>query len=337
MSTIPVFVGLDYHQSSIQACVVDVEGRVVANRRCRSEVAHVLEVTARCGAVQRAAIESCSGAAEFAEALVGETGWSIDLCHPGYAKRMKTSPDKSDMSDAHLLADLTRVGYLPRVWLAPRSIREIRCVTRHRHALAGQRRGVKLRVRAVLREQRVKGPASPWTGVWMAWLRETEALSEQARWVVDRLLEQLDWLQRQLDETERRLEEITRDDAVVQRLRTLRGIGPVTAWTIRAEIGRFDRFTSGKQLSRFCGLSPRNASSGERQADAGLIKAGNAQLRAVLIEAAHRLARHDPHWMNLAQRLRSKGKKGSVVAAAVANRWVRRLFHEMTEERPMTA
>ncbi len=40
---------------------------------------------------------------------------------------------------------------------------------------------------------------------------------------------------------------------------------------LRAEIGRFDRFGSGKQLARFCGLSPRNASSGTRQADAGLV------------------------------------------------------------------
>ena len=98
---------------------------------------------------------------------------------------------------------------------------------------------------------------------------------------------------------------------------------------MRAEIGRFDRFRFGKQLARFCGLSPKNASSGQRQADAGLIRAANPQLRAVLIEAAHRLARLDPQWRALAQRLRNKGKPGSVVAAAVANRWVRWLFHQM--------
>ena len=62
--------------------------------------------------------------------------------------------------------------------------------------------------------------------------------------------------------------------------------GAVTAWALRAEIGRFDRFHDGKQLARYCGLSPRNASSGQRQADAGLIKAGSELLRATLIEAA---------------------------------------------------
>jgi len=36
------------------------------------------------------------------------------------------SPDKTDFSDARVLADLERVGYLPRVWIAPQQLRELR-------------------------------------------------------------------------------------------------------------------------------------------------------------------------------------------------------------------
>jgi hypothetical protein len=53
------------------------------------------------------------------------------------------------------------------------------------------------------------------------------------------------------------------------------------------------------------------------------------EVRCVLIEAAHRLARFDRRWRALAQRWRQTGKPGSVVAAAIANRWVRWLFHQM--------
>ena len=49
----------------------------------------------------------------------------------------------------------------------------------------------------------------------------------------------------------------------------------------------------------------------------------------MLIEAGHRLARYVPRWRQLALRLRSAGKPGSVVAAAVANRYVRALYHQM--------
>jgi transposase len=117
-------------------------------------------------------------------------------------------------------------------------------------------------------------------------------------------------------------------------LRKLPGVGAITAWVLRAEIGRFDRFMTGKQLSRFCGLSPRNASSGERQADAGLIKAGSNLLRATLIQAAHRLRRHDERWASMSDQLAARGKSGSVIAAAVANRWIRWLHWRICELMP---
>ena len=85
-------------------------------------------------------------------------------------------------------------------------------------------------------------------------------------------------------------------------------------------------------VARFCGLSPRNASSGRRMADAGLIKAGDDLLKSVLIEAAHRLRRYDSRWKEFGQELAKRGKHGSVIAAAVANRWVRGLFHQMKED-----
>jgi len=65
---------------------------------------------------------------------------------------MKQTPDKSDWTDAKLLADLTRTGYLPRVWFAPQYLRDLRELVRHRHGLVQQRTQVKLRLRAVLRK-----------------------------------------------------------------------------------------------------------------------------------------------------------------------------------------
>ena len=134
----------------------------------------------------------------------------------------------------------------------------------------------------------------------------------------------------EIRDVERRLEAATRDDPTVVRLLQEPGIGEVTAWTLRAEIGRFDRFHTGKQLARFCGLSPCNASSGRRQADAGLIRASNPQLRATLIELGQRLRRCASPYREMSQRLRQAGKPGSVIAAAVANRYMRRLFYRMT-------
>jgi transposase len=330
MNIVPVFVGLDYHDEGVEVNVMDAKGDAVASRHCLNDWKAVVAVVPKHCHVVGAAIEACCGAADFAEELIQYAGWSVDLAHPGFVARMKQNPDKHDFGDARMLADLERVGYLPRVWLAPHEVRQLRRLVRYRQQLANERRNLKLRIQAQLREDRIKRPeARPWTITWLCWLTKKAELGEQARWVVDRQLRRLEMTSRELAMVERRLAKITTKDPVVQRLLNEKGVGLVTAVTLRAEIGRFDRFRTGKQLARFCGVTPRNASSGKRQADAGLIKAGNPQLRAVLIETAHRLMRLDPRWMSLGASLRHRTHSGSMAAAAVANRWMRWLFHQM--------
>lgn len=330
MSKVTVYVGLDYHKDAIQVCIMDASGKILANRSCPNRVEAVVALVAGHGQDVRAAIEACSGAASLADELATRHGWIINLAHPGYVARMKQTPDKTDWADARVIADLVRVGYLPKVWLAPEDVRQLRTLTRYRQQLVNARRDAKLRVTALLRDTRVVEPkVCRWGRLWMDWIATAEGLGSEGRWVVDRHLAELRHLGEQIAEVERRLAQVTAGDPVVGELLKLPGVGPVTAWTLRAEIGRFDRFTTGKQMARYCGLSPRNASSGQRQADAGLIKAGNEHLRATIIEAAHRLIRHDPRWRALALTLRQAGKPACVVAAAIGNRWIRWLFHQV--------
>jgi transposase len=328
MDTVTVFVGLDYHASAIQVCVLSPDGRELGNRAWRDDAREVDAYVRRFGGRVKGAIEACTGAAHLADELATRYGWDVRQAHPGFVSKMRAHPDKTDWADARVLADLTRVGYLPVVWLAPEPIRELRRVTRYRQQLVNERRAVKLRVRAVLRDCRVKLLAAGWTRAWRAALAEA-ALPREARWVIDQHLRRIATLGEDIAAAERRIATLVAADPIVAKLVRQPGIGPVTAAVMRAEVGSFDRFRNGKQLARYCGLTPRNASSGTRQADAGLVKAGNEYLRAVLIEAAHRLGRLDPRWKALKEDLRKRGKSGSVSAAAVANRWVRGLVHQM--------
>src|SRR5262249_13322736 len=143
------------------------------------------------------------------------------------------------------------------------------------------------------------------------------------RWIVSRLLAQIEALKAEIRVVEKRLESLTAKDEITQKLLEFDGVGLVTAVTLRAEIGHFQRFRSGKQLARFTGTTPWNASSGQRQADAGLIKASNPELRRVVIQAAHRLINWDDRWSAFEQRLKRRGKPRCVIVVAVANRWMR--------------
>jgi transposase len=227
------------------------------------------------------------------------------------------------------LAELRRVGFLPGVWLAPEAIRDLRQLVRYRQQLVNERRAVKLRVRALLREWRVATPASLWNRAGLAWLRDEALLPPHSRLVLDRHLTNLAQLKLDVAAADKALRAALAADPIVTRLRTSKGVGWITAAVLRAEVGWFGRFRSGKQLSRFCGLSPRNASSGQRQADAGLVRGCSQLLRATLIELAQRLMLYEPRWQEFKARLRARGKPACLIAAAVANRWVRKLYYDM--------
>jgi transposase len=339
MENVPVFVGLDYHSKSVQVCVMDEAGRVLVNRSCGNSVLEIGGLIRAGWTVRRAAIESCCGAADLAEALINELRWPLCLAHPGYVARMKHNPDKTDYADAKMLAELSRAGLIPPVWLPPRSVRELRLLVRLRADLVGSVRAVKVRLLAVLRQQRITEPGEfgRWCKKWLKWLCSEEcALSEQGRFTVEMYLEELAALRGRIAKVEARLRMATAEDGMVATLLKIKGVGEVTAWTMRALIGRFDRFSSGKQLARFCAVTPRNASSGERTADSGMIKAGDPQLKSVVIEAAQRLRRYEPRWRELSASMSDRGKPTSVIIGAVANRWLRGLYHQL-KELPMAA
>jgi transposase len=335
MSSVPVSVGLDYHDETIRVCVLSQEGDVLGNRDVPNDVGAVQREVLRLGRPGGVAIEACCGAADFAAELIARTGWTVRLAHAGYVRGLRRGPDKTDCGDARLLADLVRTNHVPEVWLADETTRQLRRLVRYREGVKAERKDVKLRIRAVLREERVPGrSANPWTRAWLDWVR-TVPLGEHSRWVVDRLLDHLARLEEEVAAAERRMAEATADDPIVQGLLEQPAVGPVTAVALRAEVGRFDRFGTGKQLSRFCGVTPCNASSGKRRADAGMIRAGNAQLRALLIQLAQRLPRCDPHFREMKRRL-CRTKPANVATCALANRWLRRLFHRMQfDEAPL--
>ncbi len=327
-----LFVGLDYHQDFVQVCVLDEAGKIMKNCRVENDWRKIAAAVPAEASVQ-AALEACCGSADLADELVEQADWSVSLAHPGFVARMKQNPDKTDYSDARLLGDLTRVGYLPKVWLAPAELRELRRLVRYRQQKANERRDVKLRIRAILRDHRIKiDVARPWTRAWLEALAALKQIGPDTEWILQEHLTSLLRLKREILDIERRLEERVAGDALVKKLREQKGIGLITAATMRAEIGRFDRFQTGKQLARFCGLTPRNCSSGNKQADAGVIQAGNPQLRAVIVEAVHRIIHCDERWMRLAQKLKARGKHTCVVVAAIANRYMRWLHHTLQPE-----
>src|SRR5262249_22967782 len=73
---------------------------------------------------------------------------------------------------------------------------------------------------------------------------------------------------------------------VVDRLRSIPGIGLLTATALLAAVADIHRFSSGRHFASYLGLTPRERSTGHRRQLGGITKRGDSYLRMLLIHGA---------------------------------------------------
>ena len=122
------------------------------------------------GAETHVALEATYGWEWLAE-LLEEAGYDLHLAHPLRTRAIAAARVKTDAIDARTLAQLLRGGLLPEAYVAPREIRDLRELLRHRATLTRMRSAVKNRVHAILAKHGVarstptcsaKAAASSW-------------------------------------------------------------------------------------------------------------------------------------------------------------------------------
>jgi transposase len=115
------------------------------------------------------------------------------------------------------------------------------------------------------------------------------------------------------------------DDSAVLRtnfvlLRSIHGIGEVTAALLLAELPNIEEF-SPKALAAFIGLSPQEHSSGTRSRRSQTIsRIGSERVRSALFMAALSAKRHNPALQDFVSRMTAAGKAPKVVLIAVARK-----------------
>lgn len=124
------------------------------------------------------------------------------------------------------------------------------------------------------------------------------ALSEQAGKDLRRILKQhKSAIERAIEKCEELAEELLAGDqqltADVEKLDEIFGVGKLTAMVIVAELGNLRRFVSARQLTCYCGLTPRIRESGKYKGKAKVSKFGNNHVRTALYMPAVVIATHN--------------------------------------------
>ncbi|MGB6520041.1 MAG: transposase, partial [Candidatus Cybelea sp.] len=148
----------------------------------------------------------------------------------------------------------------------------------------------------------------------------------------------LSFLDRQIDEIDVQIRSIIDDDPTLrgkrELLTSIPGIGERLAVTILGELPNLSEFRNAKALSAFTGLCPREFRSGKSVSTSWLSKAGNVHLRRMLYMPAVPAIRFNPILRDFADRLRSSGKHGKQIVAAVMRRLLVLAYGVLKSERP---
>ena len=222
---------------------------------------------------------------------------------------------KTDRRDAQALSLVSCRIELPSVHIPTLRSREYKSLLSMRDSLVSSRTKMINTVRAWLRARglRVKSGSSK------GFHCRVKALGIPLPPTVDLQVETLKMISAQIRKADAEVDKLAKAEPVCQRLRTIPGIGPVTALRFVATLDNIERFHHAHHVASYLGLTPGEWSSSDKQRRLGITKAGSAAMRCLLIQAAWSAWRRQKdlplgRWADqIAQR---RGKFIAVVAVA---------------------
>lgn len=309
-------IGLDLHKRESQLCILTEAGEVTERRivTSRERFAAVLGDRPRARILLEASTES-----EWVARHLESLGHEVVVADPNFAPMYATRRRgvKTDRRDARTLAEACRLGAYRAIHRASAAQRHVRAQLVVRDALIRTRTRYVSVVRALTRRDglRVASGGPQHLEAKLTPLPLAPALQAEIaplRVVLEPLNAQIDYADAQLAAT-------AAGDPLFARLRTVPGIGPVTAVAFVATLDDVRRFRTAHQVEGYLGLTPREYSSGERQQRGRISKTGNPRMRALLVEAGWRVLRaKDPAAAPLRAWAERIGARRGTKVAAVA-------------------
>jgi transposase len=275
-----------------------------------------LELLAEIDGESKIALEATYGWEWLAD-LLEQAGYELHLAHPLGTKAIASARVKTDSVDALTLAHLLRTDLLPEPSIAPREVRDLRDLLRHRVALTHMRSALKNRVHALLARQGVRHEHTDLFGkAGLEFLAALE-LREPPRRRLDSLLALIADFDREIAATSDEIDQRAKHDERVDVLCQIRGVGRYTAMLVIAEIGAIGRFASARKLCAWAGLTPTVRSSDGKARLGHITRQGSRPLRWALVEAAQHAGRGGGPLRDDFERIsKRRGRKIAKVAVA---------------------
>ena len=325
-------IGVDLAKRVIQVHGASMTGHVKFRKKLtREQFQRFMAEQSECVVV----FEACGSASYWAREMQG-LGHEARLIAPQYVRPF-VKRQKNDAADAEAIVIAARQPEMR--FVAPKSAeQQAKAVLfRGRERLVHQRTELVNALRAVLYEY---GRVFP---VGLGNLKRIEAVVEDSDCDLPELviaecrdlLAQIAEKTERIDAKTRKLKELAAETDTARRLQTMPGVGPLTALAVEAFAPDMAQFRCGRDFAAWLGLVPRQHSTGGKARLGRISKAGQTDIRRLLIIGAMTRimgrARHKvpaESWIGRMLTLKAK----MLVGIALANKMARQIRAMLTKK-----
>ena len=319
------YAGLDVSLKEISICVVDGDGKTVAQGACPADPEGVAGwFHNRSLMPQRIVHESGQLSIWLQRGLMrlGLPATCIDArkAHKALSARL----NKSDAADAEGLAQLARTGWFTPVHVRSEAADRLRSLVGARERLIRLRKDLEGHIRGVLKTFGIRLSGIGQGRLRQAFRDQLAAAGETdpvLRTIADGFIAAHATLCQAADDLDKAVKRKAKAHPVARRLTTIPGVGPVNALSFIALVEDPGRFSRTADVGAFLGLTPKRHQFGEVDWSGNVSKCGDKAMRGLLFEAASCVIRQVKRFSPLKSwAVRLAGRRGFRKAAVATAR-----------------
>lgn len=253
-------------------------------------------------------------------------------------RSQKDTLHKTDLRDARNLGLRLQSGVLKSIHIPTEQQEADRVLFRHRKRIWKDITRCKNRIKGCLAFSGIDLPEqydnANWCYNFIVWLKALDCRQTSRRNALNYMIAQMEFLRKELLKISNDVRKMMREQRYKTNyylLRTIPGIGPLTAASLLVEIGDVKRFETFYHLNSFVGLLPMEHSSGESENKGILTVRKHRQLRSDLVESAWTAKRTDPA-MSLYFQEQVKRKDSNIVIIKIARKLLNRIRYVLVNQ-----
>jgi len=315
------YAGLDVSLRTVNLCVIDDQGELVAETKLASDVQDIVAYLDALKLDLASVGLEAGTLTQYLSYGLQAAGFEVICMEARQVKgALSAMRNKTDKHDARGIAQILRSGWYSRVHVKSMASHHIRMLLSSRKAVLGKCVDLENEVRGLFKIFGIKLPSKLGHGAFDVAVRDIIETDEALSHALLPLLDARLVLYRTFRVLDNRTRKMAHADPVCVRLMSVPGVGFITALTFKAGVDDPHRFKRSRTVGAHFGLTPRRFQSGEMDNPGRISRRGDSDVRSVLYTAANALLTRSSRWSPLKawgmKLAKTRGHRRAVIAVA---------------------